>query len=79
MKLIESFGKRYGYQQEVHLAFVITTGYKQKVLMEIFVEASVDKNGIRSISLRENGTHNNILEIERINKEELHELIIQQL
>jgi hypothetical protein len=47
-------------------------------VMEIFIEATVDGDGIRDISLRENGT-NDFLSIEQIDKPSLYELIIKQL
>ena len=81
MKLIESFGKRHGYQKESHVSFVIKTKYRRRAgaILEIFVEASVDHNkGIRAVSLRENGT-NDMLKLEHIDKEKLYELIIKEL
>ena len=81
MKLIESFGKRNGYQQESHVSFVIEAKYKRRAgaIIEIFVEACVDNNeGIRAVSLRENGK-NDMLKLEHIDKEKLYELIIKQL
>ena len=80
MKLIESFGKRHGYGKNIHVAFLIETMYRRRAgsMMEIFIEATVDGDGIRDVSLRENGT-NDLLSIEQIDKPELYERIIKQL
>jgi|TARA_R110000851_G_scaffold76451_2_gene168336 hypothetical protein len=79
MKLKKSFGKRYGYGNNVHVAFVVETMYRKRAgaVMEIFIEATVDE-GIRNVSLRENGT-NNVLSINQIDEFSLYELILKQL
>lgn len=80
MKLTKSFGKRHGYGKNIHVAFTIETMYRRRAgaVMEIFIEATVDGDGIRDVSLRENGT-NDLLSIEQIDKPSLYELIIKQL
>ena len=80
MKLKKTFGKRHGYGKNIHVAFIIETMYRRRAgaVMEIFIEATVDGDGIRHISLRENGT-NDLLSIEQIDKPSLYELIIKQL
>jgi len=78
MKIIKSFGKRAGYIREIHVAFLVKALYEPTNFhKDIFVEASVDRKGIRTVSLRDNGT-NDMLLIEHIDKDELHELIIKQ-
>ena len=80
MKLTKTFGKRHGYGKNIHVAFIIETMYRRRAgaVIEIFIEATVDGDGIRHISLRENGT-NDFLSIEQIDKPSLYELIIRQL
>jgi len=81
MKLIESFGKRTGYLKEIHVAFIVRAKYQRRAgaYLQIFVEAIIGAEGVRSVTLRENGT-NVKLDIEHVvNKEELYELITKQL
>jgi len=81
MKLIESFGKRTGYLNEIHVAFIVRAKYQRRAgaYLNIFVEAIIGAEGVRSVTLRENGT-NVKLDIEHVvNKEELYELITKQL
>lgn len=81
MKLIESFGKRTGYLKEVHVAFIVRAKYQRRAgaYLDIFVEAIIGVEGVRSVTLRENGT-NVKLDIEYVvNKEDLYELITKQL
>jgi len=80
MKLKKSFGKRHGYGTSVHVAFIIETMYKKRAgaMKDIFIEATVDRDGIRDVSLRENGT-NDLLSIEQIDKRALYEIIINKL
>ena len=80
MKLKKSFGKRHSYGTSVHVAFMIETMYRRRAgaVMEIFIEATVDRDGIRDVSLRENGT-NDLLSIEQIDKLALYEIIINKL
>ena len=48
------------------------------VNMEIFVEATLDSDGVRNISLRENGT-NNILSLDLLDeKDKLYEIILNK-
>ena len=81
MKLIESFGKRTGYLNEIHVAFIVRAKYQRRAgaYLDIFVEAIIGAEGVRSVTLRENGT-NVKLDIEYVvKKEELYELITKQL
>ena len=80
MKLKKTFGKRHGYGKNIHVAFLIETMYRRRAgaVMEIFIEATVDGDGIRHISLRENGT-SNLLSINQIDEFSLYELILKQL
>jgi hypothetical protein len=79
MKVIENFGRRKGYH-ELHIAFIIKAKYRRRagVNMEIFVEATLDSDGVRNISLRENGT-NNILSLDLLDeKDKLYEIILNK-
>ena len=81
MKLIESFGKRTGYLKEVHVAFIVRAKYQRRAgaYLDIFVEEIIGAEGVRSVTLRENGTAVQ-LDIEYVvNKEKLYELITNQL
>tara|TARA_Y100000114_G_C11678790_1_gene287560 strand:+ start:361 stop:606 length:246 start_codon:yes stop_codon:yes gene_type:complete len=79
MKLIKSYGHRKGYHEN-HVAFLIKAKYRRKggCYLCIFVEATMDKSGIRNIYLREDGT-NDTLNVENLEDEEdLYELILNQ-
>lgn len=79
MKIIKNFGTRKGYN-ETHVAFIIRAKYRRKggAYIDIFVEATLDKGGVRSISLRENGT-NQLLSVQHLEEEhKLYELILNQ-
>ena len=85
MKILKKFGVRRGYLKETHIAFLIKAMYRPKSrpkpgsMLDIFVEASIDDNeGIRRVSLRENGTNKTLL-LENLDKDGLHELIIKLL
>jgi|TARA_R100000781_G_scaffold82977_1_gene51078 hypothetical protein len=81
MRLIKSFGKRNGYLQEMHVAFLIKAKYQRRggVFLHIFVEASIDAKGVRSVSLRENGTNDKLYIDHLEKKDDLYELINKQL
>tara|TARA_R100000900_G_C3249939_1_gene147104 strand:- start:247 stop:492 length:246 start_codon:yes stop_codon:yes gene_type:complete len=79
MNIIKNFGTRKGYN-ETHVAFIIRAKYRRKggAYIDIFVEATLDKGGVRSISLRENGT-NQLLSVQHLEEEhKLYELILNQ-
>ena len=79
MKIVKNFGTRRGYN-ETHVAFIIRAKYRRKggAYIDIFVEATLDKGGVRSISLRENGT-NQLLSVQHLEEEhKLYELILNQ-
>jgi hypothetical protein len=79
MNIIKNFGTRKGYN-ETHVAFIIRVKYRRKggAYIDVFVEATLDTDGIRSISLRENGT-NDILSVQHLEDEhKLYELILNQ-
>ena len=79
MKIIKSFGSRKGYN-EIHVAFIIRAKYRRKggAIIDVFVEATLDRGGVRNISLREDGT-NSILSVENLEEEHnLYELILNQ-
>ena len=79
MTIIKNFGIRKGYN-ETHVAFIIRVKYRRKggAYIDVFVESTLDKDGIRSISLRENGT-NDILSVQHLEDEhKLYELILNQ-
>jgi len=79
MKIVKNFGTRKGYN-ETHVAFIIRAKYRRKggAYIDIFVEATLDKGGVRSISLRENGT-NQLLSVQHLEEEhKLYELILNQ-
>jgi len=79
MNIIKNFGTRRGYN-ETHVAFIIRAKYRRKggAYIDIFVEATLDKGGVRSISLRENGT-NQLLSVQHLEEEhKLYELILNQ-
>ena len=80
MRITQNFGKRHGYGNITHVAFVVHTMYKRRggINLDIFVEATVNDNGIQTISLRENGT-NEMLSIEHVNSHDLYELIINEV
>tara|TARA_R100000935_G_C2767006_1_gene136072 strand:+ start:81 stop:302 length:222 start_codon:yes stop_codon:yes gene_type:complete len=72
MKIIENFDKR------THLSFIVKSKYKG-VSVFIFVEASVNKNGIYEMFFRENGKKELLNPNLVIDKNEIEELIIKQL
>ncbi len=79
MNIIKNFGTRKGYN-ETHVAFIIRAKYRRKggAYIGIFVEATLDSGGVRSVSLRENGT-NELLSVQHLDQEhELYELILNQ-
>jgi len=79
MRIINNFGPRRGYN-ETHVAFIISAKYRRRagVLIDVFVEATFDSGGVRSVLLRENGT-NDILSVHNlVDEHELYELIIKQ-
>ena len=79
MKIVKNFGTRRGYN-ETHVAFIIRAKYRRKggAYIDLFVEATLDKGGVRSISLRENGT-NQLLSVQHLEEEhKLYELILNQ-
>jgi hypothetical protein len=79
MNIIKNFGTRKGYN-ETHVAFIIRVKYRRKggAYIDVFVEATLDTDGIRSISLRENGT-NQLLSAQHLEEEhKLYELILNQ-
>ena len=79
MNIIKNFGTRKGYN-ETHVAFIVRAKYRRKggAFIDIFVEATLDKGGVRSISLRENGT-NQLLSVQHLEEEhKLYELILNQ-
>jgi len=80
MRITQNFGKRQGYGDISHVAFIVHTMYKRRggIKMDIFVEATVNDKGIQTISLRENGT-NEMLSIEHINSHDLYEFIIKEV
>jgi|ETNvirenome_2_60_1030617.scaffolds.fasta_scaffold91423_2 hypothetical protein len=80
MRITQNFGKRQGYGNISHVAFIVHTMYKRRggIKMDIFVEATVNDKGIQTISLRENGT-NEMLNIEHINSHDLYEFIIKEV
>ena len=80
MRITQNFGKRQGYGNITHVAFIVNAMYKRRggVNLDIFVEATVDDNGIQTVSLRENGT-NEMLSIEHVNSHDLYELIINEV
>ena len=79
MKVIKNFGTRRGYN-ETHVAFIVRAKYRRKggALIDVFVEATLDSGGVRSISLREDGT-NEALSVQHLEEEhKLYELILNQ-
>jgi len=79
MKIIKSFGTRRGYN-ETHVAFIVRAKYRRKggAFIDVFVEATLDNGGIRSVSLREDGT-NEALSVQHLKEEhKLYELILNQ-
>jgi hypothetical protein len=80
MRITQNFGKRQGYGNITHVAFVVHTKYRRRagVNLYIFVEATVNDKGIQTVSLRENGT-NEMLSIEHVNSYDLYEFIIYQV
>tara|TARA_B100000900_G_scaffold390136_1_gene383592 strand:+ start:410 stop:655 length:246 start_codon:yes stop_codon:yes gene_type:complete len=79
MKIINNFGTRRGYN-ETHVAFIIRAKYRRKggAFIDVFVEATLDSGGVRSISLREDGT-NEALSVQHLEEEhKLYELILNQ-
>nr|BAR35671.1 hypothetical protein [uncultured Mediterranean phage uvMED] len=79
MKIINNFGTRKGYN-ETHVAFIVRAKYRRRAgaFIDIFVEATLDNGGVRSIFLREDGT-NEALSVQHLNEEhKLYELILNQ-
>tara|TARA_R110000803_G_scaffold203483_1_gene269078 strand:- start:422 stop:640 length:219 start_codon:yes stop_codon:yes gene_type:complete len=71
MKITKNFGNR------THVSFIVNTKHKG-VGMYVFVEATVDKKGIKDLYLRENGK-NEALNPDHLDRNALEELIIKQL
>ena len=80
MRITHNFGKRQGYGNITHVAFIVHTMYKRRggVKLDIFVEATVNDKGIQNVTLRENGT-NEMLSIEHVNSYDLYEFIIREV
>jgi len=75
MNILENFGTR----KTIHVAFIVNAKYRKRggIFLDIFVEATIGKDGINEVILRENGS-SKLLSIQHLDQDTLHELIIKQ-